>query len=157
MRILTIIFLIPFIGYSQDQQFAKDNCEIWIKNRMKDDSSNYKSIFFSKLEPINSVANEGIELINKIILQKYHLFETRLESSETSSRYKDQIEKMDEQIKVLEADQLIISGYKLRHKFMSKADNGCRVYYEVSYELDDLFQVIESVTERTVDCANTDF
>ncbi len=157
MRILIVIFLFPFISFSQDQQFAEDNCEAWIKNRMKDDSSSYKSIFFSKLEPNNSIPNEGIELINKIILQKYQLFELRLGSSVTSSSYKDQVEKLDEQIRVLEVDQLIISGYKLRHKFLSKADNGCRVYYEVSYELDDLFQVIESVTERKVDCANADF
>jgi len=157
MRILIVIFLFPFISFSQDQQFAEDNCEAWIKNRMKDDSSSYKSIFFSKLEPINSIPNEGIELINKIILQKYHLFELRLESSDTSFRYIDQLEKLDEQIKVLESDQLIVSGYELRHKFLSKADNGCRVYYEVSYELDGLFQVIESVTERKVDCANADF
>jgi len=157
MRILLVIFLFPLNSFSQDQQFAEDNCEACIKNRMKDDSSSYKSIFFSKLEPINTVTNEGIELINKIILQKYHLFELRLDSSLASSIYKDQLEKMDEKIKILESDQLIISGYKLRHKFLSKAGNGCRVYYEVSYELDGLFQVIESVTERKVDCANTDF
>ena len=123
---------------------------------MKDDTNNYKIIFFSKLERIEDTSDEGKKLIKELIEGKYRLFEKTIENN-LLDNYNAEMNRLDSTILQIREEQQFETGYKLKHKFMAKEATGCRVYYTVNYLLNLQLDVIESSSEREVDCANTDF
>ncbi len=124
---------------------------------MKDDSSTYKSIFFSTLEPNYIISKEGTDQINRIIIKKYGLFTSGLTSNTAKEEYKEEIKLLDQTIKNLQEQYEIIFGFTMKHKFVAKAENGCLVNYDVTYDLNDQLEVFQAKTRRKIDCANTNY
>lgn len=123
---------------------------------MKDDTNNYKSIFFSKLEAIEQISEKGQNLIDNLTEEKYNLFESTIED-QSIVLYGVKTARIDSTIIRIKEEQLTTVGYNLSHKFMAKESTGCRVYYNVDYQLNLQLEVIESNSERQIDCANADF
>ncbi|MDA8715486.1 hypothetical protein N9M27_06335 [Flavobacteriales bacterium] len=156
MRSFLFLLLFPIAGFCQNQQLAENHCEVWIKNRMKDDTNSYNSIFFSKIERIEHISDDGKKLIKELSEEKYRLFEKTIENN-AIDYYDSEMKRLDSTIIRIKEEQQFEAGYKLKHKFMAKEATGCRVYYTVNYILNLQLDVLESSSERLVDCANTDF
>lgn len=156
MRIL-LLLLLPISILGQNQAVAEKNCEAWIRQKMEDDASTYRSLVFKDLEEVKTLSEDGIKEIKGLKREKYLLLESTLNEESAIDNYRGMMENLNTKIKEARKNHSTKTGYTLVHKFMARDDEGFQVHYRVNYELDMDLKVKQSSISRKVDRASSDY